>query len=281
MADYYERKCLILNIYVFKANVYKYFITLYRAYPRSFFISSILSITYTLLYSFILYEYVFDGQVDSAFVSQVGTSNYMGYILVGAMVYSFTVSTLLNVSRSLITEKRLGTLESVMLAPYNRGLYFLAYMVAQTIHTFGELVFAIPILLLFRVRFAYFDFLSFLVVLIISLFAFLGLSLLLANLMLYTRDTYISQNTLFTVMFLICGINFPITYLPDFVSKISYFIPVTHSIELFRGILLRGETVGTQINSVVALILQGFVYTVIGFLTLKKVEKIALEKVDG
>ncbi|GKX31775.1 ABC transporter [Vallitalea longa] len=205
----------------------------------------------------------------------------MGYILVGAMVYSFTVSTLLNVSRSLITEKRLGTLESVMLAPYNRGLYFLAYMVAQTIHTFGELVFAIPILLLFRVRFAYFDFLSFLVVLIISLFAFLGLSLLLANLMLYTRDTYISQNTLFTVMFLICGINFPITYLPDFVSKISYFIPVTHSIELFRGILLRGETVGTQINSVVALILQGFVYTVIGFLTLKKVEKIALEKVDG
>ncbi|WP_273322955.1 ABC transporter permease [Vallitalea guaymasensis] len=270
-----------MNIYVFKANVYKYFITLYRAYPRSFFISSILTITYTLLYSYILYEYIFEGEVNSSFIGEAGTSNYMGYILVGVLVYSFTVSTLLNVSRSLITEKRIGTLESVMLAPYNRGLYFLAYMVAQTIHTFGELVFAIPILIVFKVKFAYFDLLSFIIVLSISLLAFLGLSLLLANLMLYTRDTYISQNTLFTVMFLICGINFPITYLPSFVSKISYLIPLTHSIKLFRGILLKGESLMIQMDSVVALILQGIIYSMIGFLTLKKVEKIALEKIGG
>lgn len=270
-----------MNIYVLRANIYKYFITLYRAYPRSFFIGSILRITYTLLFSYILYEYIFEGQIDSSFINQTGTSNYMGYILVGILVYSFTVSTLLNVSRSLITEKRLGTLESVMLAPYNRGFYFLAYMVAQTLHTLGELVFAVPILLLFKVQFAYFDFISFIIVLVVSLFAFLGLSLLLANIMLYTRDTYISQNTLFTVMFLICGVNFPVSYLPGFVSKIAYFIPVTHSIKLLRGILLRGDTLSMQMNSIWILIIQGVMYSIIGFSTLKKVEKIALEKIGG
>lgn len=270
-----------MHTYVLRANIYKYFITLYRAYPRSFFIGSILRITYTLLFSYILYGYIFEGHVGEAFVQEVGTNNYMGYILVGVLVYTFTVSTLLNVSRSLITEKRLGTLESVMLAPYNRGFYFLAYMLAQTLHTFGELVVAVPIILLFRVQFAYFNLLSFIVVLIASLFAFLGLSMLLANIMLYTRDTYISQNTLFTVIFLICGVNFPITYLPDFVQKIAYFMPVTHSIRLFRGVLLNGETLGVQNHTIMTLFIQGAIYCAIGFATLKKVEKVALEKVGG
>lgn len=269
------------NIYVFKANIYKYFVTLHRAYPRSFFIGSLITIFYTLLYSHILYNNVFDGEVDNVFINYTGTSNYMGYIIVGVLVYSFTVSTLLNVSRSLITERRLGTLESVMLAPYNRGCYFLAYMVAQTIHTFLELIFAIPILLLFRVEFLYFNIGSFLIVLLVSLFAFLGLSLLLANIMLYTRDTYISQNTLFTIMFLICGINFPIEYLPNIVSKIAYIIPVTHSVKLFRSILLTGSSLSIGNNSIWALLIQGIIYTSIGFMTMKKVEVIALENIEG
>lgn len=269
------------NLYVFKANIYKYFLTLHRAYPRSFFIGSLFTIFYTLLYSHILYNNIFDGKVDNAFVYHTGTSNYMGYILVGILVYSFTVSTLLNVSRSLITEKRLGTLESVMLAPYNRGFYFLAYMIAQTIHTFCELIFAIPILIIFGVKFPYFHFGSFIIVLLISLFAFLGLSLLLANIMLYTRDTYISQNTLFTIMFLICGINFPIEYLPSIVAKISYFIPVTHSVKLFRSILLRGSSISIEASSIWVLLVQGSIYTTIGLMTMKKVEKIALENIEG
>lgn len=271
-----------MHAYVLRANLYKYFITLYRAYPRSFFIGSILRITYTLLFSYILYGYMFEGHIGESFVQEAGTSNYMGYILVGVLVYSFTVSTLLNVSRSLITERRLGTLESVMLAPYNRGFYFLAYMLAQTVHTFGELIVAAaPIILLFRVQFAYFDLLAFIIVLVVSLIAFLGLSMILANVMLYTRDTYISQNTLFTIIFLICGVNFPSTYLPSLVQKVAYCIPVTHSIKLFRGILLNGETLNGQWESILLLLCQGVIYCLVGFSTLRKVEKIALEKIGG
>ncbi len=270
-----------MNILVFKANIYKYFITLLRAYPKSFFIGHLMSVFFTVLFADMMYRGLFSSQVDTSFVHFANTSNYMGYILIGVMVYTFTVNTLLNVSRSLITERRMGTLESVMMAPYHRGLYFLAYMCAQTLHNAWELLFSLPILLLFHVQFQSFHGLSFLITLLLTLFSFLGLSLLLANVMLYTRDTYISQNTLFTIIFLICGINFPVEYLPKFIVTIGNLIPVTHSVNLLRGILLSGQTILDDPKAVIFLVVEGIVYCSIGFLLLSRVEKIALEHIDG
>lgn len=270
-----------MNLYVFKANMYKYFITLLRAYPRSFFISSILRIFSSLLFAYLLYEIVFQRQLSSEFLLYTGTNDYLSYIVVGVLVYTFTVSTLLNVSRSLITERRLGTLESVMLAPYNRGLYFVAYMLAQTLHTLMEMVIALPLLLLFKASFPSFHLVSMLVILVMTLFSFLGISLLLANFMLYTRDTYISQNTLFSLIFLLCGINFPHEYLPSILHPVAKLIPVTHCVELFRGVLLRGEVWTQHIDKLQILLIQGIVYCGIGFILLSHVEKIALEQIEG
>lgn len=266
---------------LFKANMYKYFITLYRAYPKSFFIGGLMSMFFTLLFSSMLYNGLFGGEVDSSFVSITNTANYMGYIVVGAVLYEFMRSTLLNVSRSLITEKRIGTLEAIMLAPYNRAMYFLSYMVAQTIHTFGELLCAIPIFLIFRVEFQSFDLLSFAIILIATLYGFLGLSMLLANVMLYTRDTYISQNTLFSIMFIVCGITFPVDYLPSFAAALGRMLPLTHSLILFRGVLLGGTVLSDHWSSFISLLIQGTVYITIGMLLLGRVEKIALENIDG
>ncbi len=265
---------------VLKANIYKYFITLLRAYPKDFFIGRILEISYSLLFSFLLYHNVFNKNLNSSFVSKTSTSNYMGFIVIGVLLFAFTVSTLLNVSRSLITEKRMGTLESLMMAPYNRGMYFLAYMASQIIHTLSELLMALPILILLKIQFQFFNFFEFLIVSALMIYSFLGLSLLLANIMLYTSDTYISQNTLFTFMFLICGVNFPITYLPKFIQNIANFIPLTHVIELFRTIFLRGESIFLYKEKLFYLIVTGTIYIVIGFISLSKVEKIALENIQ-
>lgn len=265
---------------VLKANIYKYFVTLLRAYPKDFFIGRILEISYSLLFSFLLYKSVFNKTLDNSFVSSTNTSNYMGYIVIGVLIYAFTVSTLLNVSRSLITEKRMGTLESLMLAPYNRGMYFLAYMGAQVLHTLAELVMTLPILLLLKIQLQSFNLIEFFIVFALMIYSFLGLSLLLANIMLYTSDTYISQNTLFTFMFLICGVNFPITYLPKFVQTIANFIPLTHVIQLFRAVLLRGETIFIYKENIVYLLITGSIYVIIGFLLLSRVEKIALENIQ-
>lgn len=84
-------------------------------------------------------------------------------------------------------------------------------------------------------------FYSFLLVFIIDLFGFFSLSMVLGAIMLYTRDTYISQNTLFTGMLLLCGITFPIEYLPYPLKILAELIPVTEISNLIRGATLLGH----------------------------------------
>ncbi len=270
-----------MNNTLFKANMYKYFITLFRVYPKSFFVSGLLSIFYTMLYAYLMAIYLFDGTVSEGFTKLTGTSDYLSYVAVGAIVYGFTVSSLLNVSRSLITERRMGTLESLMMAPYHRGVYFFSQMLAQTIHNVGEKIFAIPILFLFGVRFMPNAPFATIVILLLSMLALLGLSMLLANVMLYTQDTYISQNTLFAFMFMVCGVAYPIEYLPQWVQNIAYCIPLTHSLPLLRDVLVGKFEWSSGAEHLIALAVFGTIYLVVGMVIMGRVEQIALEKMEG
>ena len=99
--------------------------------------------------------------------------------------------------------------------------------------------------------------------------------------MLYARDTYISQNTLFTAMFLVCGITFPKEYLPNWLQLLGSIIPVTDALTLMRGALLGG--LSTESFMLVGLreFILGTMYIVVGFPLMKQVERIALEKMEG
>ena len=139
-----------------------------------------------------MYKMLFDGNITEEFVQYTSTGDYMGYIILGSLTYLFAVRTCLNVSRSLIIELREGTLESLMMAPFKRIEYFMGNMLHQTLATSFEIMVSVIIAIPFGLTFKNMNFISFLLVFIISLFGFFSLSLVLGALMLYTRDTYIS-----------------------------------------------------------------------------------------
>ena len=89
---------------VAKATFIRNTLVMLRAYPWSFVIGHILSGVYTVLFAFFAYHYVFAGQLDERFVQLSGSSDYLSYAILGGAFYAFAVSTLMNVSRSLITE---------------------------------------------------------------------------------------------------------------------------------------------------------------------------------
>lgn len=61
-----------------------------------------------------------------------------------------------------------------------------------------------------------------------------GMSVFLANVMLQLRDTYISQNTLFILIYLVSGITFPKEILPKALQLIGNILPLTQALEVFR-----------------------------------------------
>lgn len=179
-----------------------------RAYPKDFFIGNLLTGVYTVISALFMYKMLFDGNITEEFVQYTSTGDYMGYIILGSLTYLFAVRTCLNVSRSLIIELREGTLESLMMAPFKRIEYFMGNMLHQTLATSFEIMVSVIIAIPFGLTFKNMNFISFLLVFIISLFGFFSLSLVLGALMLYTRDTYISQNTLFVGILLLCVLLF-------------------------------------------------------------------------
>lgn len=270
-----------LNCKILYATFRRNFIIQLRAYPKDFFIGNVLTAIYTAVSAFFMYHLLFGGQMKESFVSYAGTSDYVSYVIIGNCMHLLMVRTLLNVSRSLITELREGTLESLMLAPFRRVQYFLGNMLQQTVTTSGEAAVMLLVCLPFGVSFSCFNGPAALIGLALSLVSYFSISLILASVMLYTRDTYISQNTLFAVLFLICGVAFPVQYLPEPVQWLAQGIPVTVSLDIIRNSTLRGMTAAAQLGSYARISVMSAVYCTVGFSLIKRVESAALEKIFG
>lgn len=270
-----------MGVKVFLATIQKEFRVRLRAYPISFMVSSLTTGIYTNFGAWLLYHCFFKEKLSGTFSQYAGTSDYMSYVIIGTITYLFVVRTCLNVSRTLITELREGTLESLMLAPFQRTSYFLGNMALQTLTTFAELLFSILIGVFFGLRITSFLGLEFIVAVALSLYGFFGLSMLLGCLMLYARDTYITQNTLFAIIFLLCGITFPREYLPAGLKLLGDLLPVTDAVRLLRASLMGGMTTEKWIQTAISLFLLSSVYLVMGFPLMRRIEKIALERLEG
>ncbi|WP_312699456.1 ABC transporter permease [Sedimentibacter sp.] len=270
-----------MDLKVLYGTMKKEMMVKYRAYPVNFFVGNTLTGLYTVLGAWMMWKLLFEGNMAQDFSEFTGTGDYISYVVVGSLTYLFVVRTCLNVSRSLITELREGTLESLMLAPFRRAEYFLGHMLVQTLTTSMEIVVSLIIAIPFGINLSHADVGAFLIAFIISLYAFFGVSMVLGVIMLYTRDTYISQNTLFAFLFLVCGISFPVQYLPSWLRAVAGVIPVTEAVTLIRNTLLSGSGIVEQMSSVRHILLLGTVYVVIGFMQMRKCEEIALEKING
>lgn len=270
-----------MDLQVMWATMKKEFQIRLRAYPIDFMVGCILTSFYTTLGAYLMYHYFFRKKLAADFADLTGTSDYMSYAIVGSLLYLFVVRTCLNVSRRLITELREGTLESLMLAPFKRISYFVGNMLLQTVMTFLETAIATVIGLFFGLRIHDFCFWKFVIATLLSLYGFFGLSLLLGCVMIYARDTYISQNTLFAAIFLVCGITFPKEYLPYPLQLLGNILPVTDGLTLMRGAILGGLSSDRFCIIAIRFFVLGSVYVISGLPLMKRLEIIALEKMEG
>jgi hypothetical protein len=143
-----------MKLKILKATFKRNLIMQTRSYPKDFFIGNTLSAIYTALSAFFMYYLLFRGNLKPSFINYSGTSDYMSYVIIGNCMYIYAVRTCLNVSRSLITELREGTLESLMLAPFKRVQYFLGNMLEQAITSSGEILITMLVCIPFGVRFS-------------------------------------------------------------------------------------------------------------------------------
>lgn len=215
------------------------------------------------------------GSVSTSFLKATGHGDYIGYMIAGTALYGTTHGILLNVSRTLMTERREGTLESVLIIPFPRWQYYGGNQLHQLMLTGLDillaLIIAIPLGVHFKVS---------LPGLIMALFQFFvtlyGLALIISLVMITLRDTFFIQNTIIPIILMIGGYLFPVDVLPFPLKALASIIPVHSGVEMFRGAVLRGVAAPPDLTYILAL-LPGALFLTGGYLLLPHIERKALE----
>lgn len=254
----------------------KNIISAFRGEYLDFVISRVCFALFNIASGWIIYS-IFKGGLNDNFTRYTGMQDYLGFLIIGTAMYSFTLSIFLNVSRTLMTERREGTLEAVLLAPFFRLKYYFGSLLAQMILVsidFSALL-LVSLLLGVRLKLNLYLLCMGLTLLFLTL---LGISVLVSLAMISLRDTFFIQNTLLPLFLLTGGYLFPPNYLPVPLQFIANCLPLNFSVNLIRNGLLISSA--SQINMVQYLgyLCEALIFTIIGISQLGTIEKAAIEK---
>ena len=252
-----------------------------RAVPWSFMVSRVITGVTQIIFPYFVYRYFMHGNLNSEFSKYVNGADYITYIVLGSALNVLAVATLMNIGRALITELREGTLEMLLLSPAPRSEYFLGCLLEQTTRAFLEFGTVLIVGVLFGAKLSNFLSIRALITILLAILSFFCMGILLSSVMLYTRDTYLTQNTLFVTMSLVCGITYPIQYLPDWVQNVAQIFPLTPAVTLFRNVVIgHVNLISNHLLIVQILVLSG-IYLVLGMIWYQSMERKLVESIFG
>ena len=167
-----------------------------RAVPWSFMVSRIVTGITQIVFPYFIYYYFMNGNMNKEFGAYAEGADYMTYVVLGSALNVLAVSVLMNIGRALITELREGTLEVLLLSPAPRKNYFVGCLLEQTTRALIEFGTVLVIGALLGANLRYFFSFQTIIVVLLAVLSFFCMGITLSSVMLYTRDTYLTQNEL-------------------------------------------------------------------------------------
>lgn len=256
-------------------------VAILRAVPWSFMVSRVMTGIAQIIFPYFIFRYFTRGNLNPEFYAYTGGADYMTYIVTGSALNVLAVATLMNIGRALITELREGTLEPLLLSPAPRSGYFLGCLLEQTARALLEFG---AVLILGAALGAKLDRLftsSSLLAILLAICSFFCMGLALSSVMLYTRDTYLTQNTLFIAMNLVCGITCPVRYLPRWLQAVAQIFPLTPAVTLFRNVTSGGQSLAQNTSLLLRVLLLSGAYLCVGIVSYRKLERNLMESIFG
>lgn len=209
-----------------------------------------------------------------AFARVAGTTDYVGFIVIGSVLWMWLNMTLWDFGHQLRSEQLRGTLESNWLAPVPRmalmlggGLTKLATSLFMLLITVAEFR------LLFGVDLLRGDPWLLLLVLGLVILSIYGIGLAFASLVLRFREANAMVFLVRGIFMIFCGMTFPLAVLPSWMQAVAAWLPLTYATHALREIILRGATLAEIMPDVRALALFGLALPVAGYLAFTLVDR--------
>jgi ABC-2 type transport system permease protein len=201
------------------------------------------------------------------------------YIVLGHILLLPAINGVDGVSMTISGERDFRTLPYLIACPAPRGPLFLG---RSLVHILDGLLSTIVAFIL-GVLFFHIDLthsnlpLTALCILLLSVTS-CGIGLVLGSLSLRSREAWTITSMISILLYILSGVNFPVTVLPKFLQAISYSLPLTRGIQAAR-LAMNGSNMTAIQSLFIGELLIGLIYIVAGYFMFTWFEKLSL--VDG
>ena len=214
-----------------------------------------------------------DGSEVANFAAATGTSDYMGYIVIGTTVWMWQNISLWSVGFALRNEQFRGTLESNWLAPVWRFSFPLGSGLLQALTMVVFLALAgVQFRLLYGVRLEG-DPLLLLLVFAASVPSIYGLGLAFASLIMAVQEANAFVFLVRGLVMVFCGVTFPVGVLPASMQAVAAWLPPTYAIRAIRTAALTRATLADLLPDVAIWLGFGAAWMLAGYLAFVWVDR--------
>jgi ABC-2 type transport system permease protein len=182
----------------------------------------------------------------------------------------------MGVSMTVGNERLFGTLPYLIGSPAPRGPLFLGRALFHILDGLVTVIFALPLAVLFFGLDLSHSNLPLVAGCVLLLSATsTGLGLILGSISLMTQEGWFITSTISMALYILCGINFPVSALPAPLQAVAYALPMTRGIEAAR-MALEGATWAEVSGLVAGEAVIGLIYAMVGYGLFRLMEKRSL-----
>jgi ABC-2 type transport system permease protein len=248
--------------------------TIFRRYPSWIIALFIWPIIFPMAY--ILSSQALAGPNNGGlliFQHNAGTTDVVGYIVIGTIIWMWQNVVLWNVGFALREERMRGTLESNWLTPSWRFSLLLGNSAVQMVTMLIFIaVSLIEFSVLYGVRFNG-DPILVTLMFLVSIPSIYGLGFAFASVVIIAREANAFVFLVRGLVMIFCGITYPIAVLPGWMQGVAQLLPQTYIIYGFREAMLNAADFQTLLPVYGTLLAFGAFWLAIGFALFRRMER--------
>jgi ABC-2 type transport system permease protein len=243
------------------------------AYPVVFVFWAIFPVFWFI--PFVLQGEAFVGGLQSpGFERIAGTPDFIPFIVLGAILNSYVLTSLYGMGESIRREAYRGTLDYILSAPCNKAFILIGKAISESV---SSTIFAISQLAIcivfFGIKLTLGIIMPVTFIIILLILGLYGIALILAALSLRYKQAHDLAHTLDYVFYVFAPVRYPLASLPLWAQILGKLLPLTYALIAVRTVMLLGQSLATVYLEILVLLIIDVAVILAGFYLFNWMEK--------
>jgi len=240
----------------------------------------VLFVFWTIFPFFWFIPFIFQGQAfvgglqSTSFEQFAGTPNYIPFVVIGAILNGYVLTSLYGVGESIRREAYRGTLDYLLSSPCNKAFILIGKAVSESINsTMYAAIQLVVGILLFGIEVTTGVIMPIVLIIFLLILGLYGISLMLAAVSLQFKQAHDLSHTLEYVFYIFSPVRYPLQSLPFWAQVLGRFLPLTYALLAVRSLMLLKQNILAIYQEIFLLFVLDIAAILLGFYLFNWMEK--------